>query len=859
MKQFAKSLVSVVIALSILATMCIVGISASAKTHEFWIVTEDGAKDVSHMSVTKSGTTADFSVVDTSTLTGGTAGVPAAKAYKAKATAGVARDGFIAPINGITTNFADLYDVRTDATLDAWIWISNPAGLNTFIIRLYAEGDMREAVMGDVVQNPGNFCEFWAAQNGPTGLVAGWNHIQVKIAAGSWRGSTESKFNSTKTIAGYSIHNHSAGSADVEFALACMKFTYDDKNAENGVDKNEVGTTIISATAQKNAHDVGHAIHSGSRKTGEVSVVKTNTLTGGDAGVPSADAYMIKNASLKEGIVTAVDIPASVANTSGAYLNVWIYLKDASTVNNLVFRFYVAGKRVNGIDNSACASTQEQNGNKDVVLKNGWNNLVYNWPTTNNDLVQMTVHDHKNRAVAGKDNGTTDPAVYNDIAVACARIITDKADAEKPWDGTSSVVYPTDKEYLVYGINGEEGITGTYGAETYEGGTGAFATVVPAGKSYHAFMKNMSTPIDLTGKTVTAWVYVTDATKYDGQLEITSGGGADQQEYNWAAADLGIKNGWNKLVLDPNNKKGTAGVVKGAVGYAGVTGGGLDVTKANFLRIYDTGDLAGIKVGAVYVTPDEKDQVDPNKEFIDFTAETKDLADYHTTRVDAEEKLSLVEVSSLKKGSVKYDGYSKNAVKVDLSEVPVDANDPQVGRKGGVYTSLKTPIKLASDGKEGDYMVDMWVYFEGSTHDVLFQLYSDGYEKKAGNFNNTTEYWIYRYEFKSLTEGWNHISLKLSDFKKDGYVDTCTNPYNKEGWAAFRDTGTITGMSFHENTAANNTKYTYAVADVVVYHQKYASELVKTGDAVNVTMIVVAILMAAMAASVTVYFGKKAR
>jgi len=82
MKHFAKSLVSLVIALTILATMCVVGFSASAKVNEFVLVSATATKDKTDLTATKddSGVLETVDVVDTSTL-GASAGAPAT-AYK---------------------------------------------------------------------------------------------------------------------------------------------------------------------------------------------------------------------------------------------------------------------------------------------------------------------------------------------------------------------------------------------------------------------------------------------------------------------------------------------------------------------------------------------------------------------------------------------------------------------------------------------------------------------------------------------------------------------------------------------------------------------------------------------------------
>ncbi len=92
--------------------------------------------------------------------------------------------------------------------------------------------------------------------------------------------------------------------------------------------------------------------------------------------------------------------------------------------------------------------------------------------------------------------------------------------------------------------------------------------------------KALSSPIDtkLTKETaqLVFWLFVEDAAKVklsDGQIEVTSSGGADQQEYNWPTSMLNpLQNGWNLVRLN--------------LADAGESGGGADLSKINFFRIY---------------------------------------------------------------------------------------------------------------------------------------------------------------------------------------------------------------------------------------------------------------------------------
>ena len=66
--------------------------------------------------------------------------------------------------------------------------------------------------------------------------------------------------------------------------------------------------------------------------------------------------------------------------------------------------------------------------------------------------------------------------------------------------------------------------------------------------------------VDETGY-LSFWLYVSDVSVFDGdgQVEITSSGVADTDEYNWAVSTIGLINGWNhvKLALSNAGKTGT--------------------------------------------------------------------------------------------------------------------------------------------------------------------------------------------------------------------------------------------------------------------------------------------------------------
>ncbi|MBQ9106419.1 MAG: hypothetical protein IJY56_00850 [Clostridia bacterium] len=434
MKQFARSLVSVVIALSILATMCIVGISASAKVHEFVFVSDTAKKDVSEMSNTWATDTNDYAVVNSADLGTLPAGAPAT-AYRVNAkpntNPGQTRPGYKALLNGYTTDFSAFKDKAANITVDMWIYVSDVTAVGNLILCLY--DDANYGVNYGTVNNNGHvsFTEYNFASYGSlqTKMQNGWNHLQ--FAAGS--------FNATRLsgkVVGYSIHEHAGAKGNYTVAIGSLKLVYDDKNAENGVDKNKVGGTIVSATAQKDAHDVGE-INGSTGNTGTISVVKTNTLTGGTEGVPSDSAYLMDNPAQKEGIIfpvaESVDLETALAAKSG-YLDAWVWIEKASEVSTFVVRSYNKGARsvLENWTNQVNSAQKLVNGAAPTFV-DGWNHLVWDLSAGDINAAQPATAVTE---VIFEPHG----AAMSGFAVACARIITNKADAEMPWDGTDPVV-----------------------------------------------------------------------------------------------------------------------------------------------------------------------------------------------------------------------------------------------------------------------------------------------------------------------------------------------------------------------------------------------------------------------------------
>jgi len=107
-------------------------------------------------------------------------------------------------------------------------------------------------------------------------------------------------------------------------------------------------------------------------------------------------------------------------------------------------------------------------------------------------------------------------------------------------------------------------------------GSGSISTAAQTGSSTW-FSKSFAptrTGIAAQGY-ISFWLYVSDATKMDdGQVEISSSGGADVLESNWTIDKNSVSNGWNLMQLQ--------------ISAAGETGGGANLNNINFFRIHQT-------------------------------------------------------------------------------------------------------------------------------------------------------------------------------------------------------------------------------------------------------------------------------
>ena len=109
-------------------------------------------------------------------------------------------------------------------------------------------------------------------------------------------------------------------------------------------------------------------------------------------------------------------------------------------------------------------------------------------------------------------------------------VVLDYCDSETGWNSSNGINIDTEEK--------KEG----------------YASLISQGGGTDWFSKRFTTPVNSlcdTSSYLDLWLYVSDTSLFDGggQLEITSAGKPDEDEYNWLVSDLNLSNGWNELHL----------------------------------------------------------------------------------------------------------------------------------------------------------------------------------------------------------------------------------------------------------------------------------------------------------------------
>ncbi|MBQ9106377.1 MAG: hypothetical protein IJY56_00640 [Clostridia bacterium] len=388
------------------------------------------------------------------------------------------------------------------------------------------------------------------------------------------------------------------------------------------------------------------------------------------------------------------------------------------------------------------------------------------------------------------------------------------------------------KTYLISAKTGEVmAAGGELKAENYlDSGNGSYG-----GTAVIRAFKKMTDGVDVSKTTITAWIWVEDASTVQSlDIQFSSDANSiDTAKLNFRLSAANFKTGWNTFVLDPSSAAASAAA--GTIGYHEINGGGTTVLTAIKLVRVLTVEGPNIRVGAIYVTPAAPapaPEIDES-EIADFAPADKAAGDYLPTKAD-KAVVSVVDVSTLTGG--KYEGTNKTAYKVDFSE--------GAARKEGVYTSLENPVRMKSAGAEKDYTFEAWIWAEKEVDDYIFQFYADSLEQDTAVNANHTEKWVYRISNDStdttkcitLKAGWNHVKVTLdSTFAQLG---SSSNPHTKDAYASFTTNQIMTGFSIHDN-ADNGTpkRISLAIADAKFYKTSAYKEPEKDANKVGKTII----------------------
>ncbi|MDF1572913.1 MAG: fibronectin type III domain-containing protein [Bacteroidales bacterium] len=150
--------------------------------------------------------------------------------------------------------------------------------------------------------------------------------------------------------------------------------------------------------------------------------------------------------------------------------------------------------------------------------------------------------------------------------------------AEGPaWSFTTGTAGgPTDVVVLDY-CDEVTGWSSTNGAELdSENKQEGFASLSCTGGGTDKFKKTFDPPVNTfcdESSYFNLWIYVSDVSAFDGggQIEITSSGRPDTDEYSWSVPDLNLVNGWNELSLQISSAS---------------VNGNPDLGAINFFRFY---------------------------------------------------------------------------------------------------------------------------------------------------------------------------------------------------------------------------------------------------------------------------------
>ena len=220
---------------------------------------------------------------------------------------------------------------------------------------------------------------------------------------------------------------------------------------------------------------------------------------------------------------------------------------------------------------------------KALTLKSGWNHIKVPLtylpsPAASFDVKKVT--NFRFYAVGFTAETTVmidDFKVVNEVTQEVGVTVPDDMKNNKPEQSTEQTAWVISDCGATNGISVsscEDLNVVTVNGETYTVFTALSAGTVEV-KAPHL----KSQPISLSGYNkedlaLRMQFYISDASafKSNGQIELTSGGKPDVNEYNWLTSSLNLKNGWNVVYLDFAD--------------SGNSGGTPDLSNINYMRMY---------------------------------------------------------------------------------------------------------------------------------------------------------------------------------------------------------------------------------------------------------------------------------
>lgn len=168
---------------------------------------------------------------------------------------------------------------------------------------------------------------------------------------------------------------------------------------------------------------------------------------------------------------------------------------------------------------------------------------------------------------------------------------------------------------------------------------------------------------------------------------------------------------------------------------------------------------------------------------IDLITDEKSKTNLYGLDKEGQKKndFSVKNVSDLAAGEIEYKGSSTTAYYAGMKNA--EKRDGM-----GIYLGSDIDVSSVTDGREGRYKVDTWVWLEDTSkmdEDFVFRVYeSNTYNTfaKVEKKDNCGEYRLINHSFKveTLKNGWNHLVFTLPEFGRT------SNAFEEEAFNNFR-------------------------------------------------------------------------